>query len=132
MGKTVVPLNGIFDTATGAMLGFQPAGGSPGAYIPAPVGGSSVPQPLSADYTVVGGDDGKTFYCTTPLVLTISAQANVIVDAPPTGLLTIRSAGGIKLNGALTDITRSQANNPAGVVIRPWATTADSVGVSGA
>jgi hypothetical protein len=92
------------------------------------------PTALSADRTITALDDGAQFYCTTALTITIPAalspRPSCIVDCPPSGNVTVAVTGGALLNGGTTSLTRSRANNPAGVAILAHQ-DADSYGMSG-
>jgi hypothetical protein len=92
---------------------------------------AQIPFELSADYVLTAGDDGKQFYCTTALVVSVPVTISALFDAPPTGNVTIRKVGSITLNGGTADLTRSLASNPAGFVIKPTLGVANNVGVSG-
>ncbi len=92
---------------------------------------NAAPIPLSSDYTLTTDDEGRLFYCTTALVVTVPVAVSVIIDPPATGNVTIRSSGGMLLNGATADLTRARSANPIGVAIKPYAGVAGSVGVSG-
>ena len=92
------------------------------------------PGTLTADYILKTTDNGKYFRCTTALTVTapigISLPDGVIVDPPASGSLTVASDGTSTLNGATSSITRTAANNPAGVAIKSRI-TANDFGVSG-
>lgn len=77
--------------------------------------------PLKADKTLKGEDDGKTYYCTGPLTITVplglSPMPAVIVQAPPTGVVTF--LGQDLLNGSAQSLTRAASANPAGIALTP-------------
>ena len=89
---------------------------------------------LSANYTLTPADDQKQFTCTTALTITVpellSPRPSFIVNAPPTGNVSLDPTGAAQLNGATTTLTRSRANNPAGFVVTAYAES-DGYGVSG-
>lgn len=103
-----------------------------------PDGGGSaaiVPVTLNADYTITAADDGKQFNCSTALTITVPAglspKPSFIPVPPPTGNLSLAWTGGATGNGAATTITRTRANNPAGLVVVPYVDVTDGYGVSG-
>ena len=89
---------------------------------------------LSSDYTVTAADDQKQFTCTTALTITVpellSPRPSFIVNAPPTGNVSLDPTGAAQLNGATTTLTRSRADNYAGFVVMAYAES-DGYGVSG-
>ena len=89
---------------------------------------------LYGDYTVTAADDGVIFNCTTALTITIpellSPRPSFIVNPPATGNVSLDPTGAAQLNGAGTTLTRSRANNPAGVAVVAYAES-DGYGVSG-
>jgi len=89
---------------------------------------------LSSAYQISKDDDGKVFTCTTALTITVpellSPRPSFIVNAPPTGNVSLDPTGAAQLNGATTTLTRSRANNPAGFVVTAYAES-DGYGVSG-
>ena len=97
-------------------------------------GGASSTESLSGPRTITADDDQKQFTCTTALTITIpellSPRPSFIVNAPPTGNVSLDPTGAAQLNGATTTLTRSRANNPAGFVVTAYAES-DGYGVSG-
>lgn len=89
---------------------------------------------LAADYILKSGDNGKSFRCSTAVTVTFPVNCllpdGVIIDAPTSGNLSIASDGVSTLNGATATLTRTAANNPAGVAIKSTI-TANAAGVSG-
>ncbi len=100
-----------------------------------PVGSTSAPVTLSADYTVTAADDGVIFNCTAALTITtpagLSPKPSFIPVPPPTGDLSLAFTGGATGNGSAATQTRTRANNPAGVVVIPYADVTNGYGVSG-
>ena len=94
--------------------------------------GSSVT--ISTDTVLTAADDQRIFTCTTALTITVpellSPRPSFIVNAPPTGNVSLDPTGAAQLNGATTTLTRSRANNPAGFVVTAYAES-DGYGVSG-
>jgi hypothetical protein len=92
------------------------------------------PVLLSAGVVIGASDDGKVFNCTTALTITfpelLIPRPSIIVNAPPSGNVSIARSGGALLNGAGTTLTRSRATNPAGFAVVPYAES-DGYGVSG-
>lgn len=90
--------------------------------------------PLSADRTITAADDGRQFYCTTALTITVPAgltpRPTFTVDCPPSGNASVAVSGGATINGATTTLTRSRSSNPAGFVVLAHQ-DADAYGVSG-
>jgi len=78
--------------------------------------------PLSGPYTLQSSDDGKSFYCTTPLTITIPVgllpRPSCLVMPPPSGVVTF--TGVAQLNGSPQSLTRARTANPAGVPLNPW------------
>lgn len=97
-------------------------------------GGSSTPLPLSTGYTLTAADDGKRYYCTTALTVTIpenlATEPEVVILPPASGNLTIAVTGTATLNGAALPLTRTRAGNPVGVVISPHTGQTNAYGVS--
>lgn len=89
---------------------------------------------ISTDTVLTAADDQRIFTCTTALTIFepagLSPRPNVVVNAPPTGNVTLTPTGGAQLNGSTDSITRSRANNPAGFVVTAYAES-DGYGVSG-
>ena len=94
--------------------------------------GSSVT--ISTDTLLTAADDQRIFTCTTALTITVpellSPRPSFIVNAPPTGNVSLDPTGAAQLNGATTTLTRSRANNYAGFVVTAYAES-DGYGVSG-
>lgn len=90
--------------------------------------------PLSEDTTMRADDDGIAFRCTTALTIFVpellSPRPTFIVNAPPTGNVSLDPTGAAQLNGAGTTLTRSRSSNPAGVAVVAYS-EADGYGVSG-
>jgi hypothetical protein len=89
---------------------------------------------LAADYTLKSTDNGKSYRCTAPLVLTvpvgIALADGVIVMPPASGNLSVASDGVSTLNGATTTLTRTAANNVGGIAVISRI-TANDFGVTG-
>jgi hypothetical protein len=89
---------------------------------------------LSANYTLKASDDQTSFSCTAALTVSIpdglSPRPTVTIVPPPTGNLSIAMLGAETLNGALTTLTRTRANNPAGIVVAGYRDAA-AYGASG-
>lgn len=89
---------------------------------------------LSANYTVNAFDDGRAFSCIAALTISIpdglSPRPTFTAVPPPSGNLSIAMLGAETLNGALTTLTRTRANNPCGIVVAGYRDSA-SYGASG-
>lgn len=90
--------------------------------------------PLYGDYVVKASDDGQVFNCTTALTITIPAalltRPSFVVIPPSSGNASIAVTGGAQINGATSTLTRSRANNAAGIAVVAY-TDSDGYGVSG-
>lgn len=77
--------------------------------------------PLKTDKTLKAEDDGKTYYATVPLNITVPLglipQPAVIVQCPPTGVVTF--IGLDLINDSAQSLTRAKSANPAGVALTP-------------
>ena len=91
---------------------------------------------LEANYTLKASDDGKRFYATAALTITVpsglSPQPEVFIDCPASGNVTVASDGTALLNGATTSLTRARSANAIGFAISPHQGASSSYGVSGA
>ena len=89
---------------------------------------------LNADRTIRASDDGRQFTCTTALTITIPAslspRPSFVAHPPASGNLSIAVSGGAQINGSTATLTRSRANNFAGVAVVAYAES-DGYGVSG-
>ncbi len=85
---------------------------------------ASTPTLVTGSRALTASDDGTLLECSTALTLTIHAglspNPSIVVIPPASGVLTIAVSGGATVNGGTASITRSRAQNPAGVVIQPY------------
>lgn len=86
--------------------------------------------PLQNNKTIEAADDGKCYACMNALTITFPSglvpRPNIIAMPPPSGSVSLVGT----LNGASQTLTRSRANNPAGVAITPYEES-DGYGVNG-
>lgn len=116
---TIYDLNA--DGTKSAPVGPTRAGGAQAAA----AGLAAAPGPavvtLSADYILKTSDNGKKFVCTMALTITLPVTVylpdGVFAVPPAAGNLSIASDGTSTLNAATSTLTRTAANNPAGIVI---------------
>lgn len=94
------------------------------AYAVSGGGGTSTPvtSAVSTNRNLTSADNGATLDCTVALTLTIPAGLavgfTVVVIPPDTGNVSIASAGGVLLNGAITTLARSATNIAISVIGR--------------
>lgn len=99
-------------------------------------GGSLVQAPtlMGATYTLSAADDDKSFYTTGSVSVTVPAgltpRPSIFIDCPTNGTVSVSVSGNTTINASTATITRTRANNPAGVVIVAHQ-DADGYGVSG-
>lgn len=90
---------------------------------------------VDTDYIISANDDGAIINCTAELTIYtpngLSPAPSFIPIPPPSGNLSLAWTGGATGNGAATTITRTRANNPAGLVVVPYVDVTDGYGVSG-
>jgi len=89
---------------------------------------------LSGNYTLKASDDGQSFKCLSALTISIpdglSPRPTITAIPPPSGNLSIAMLGSETVNGATTTLTRTRANNPAGIALAGYKDAA-AYGLSG-
>lgn len=128
----------LTDAVSGAIVGVLNKVGSaaPESLFGTGSGGGVVVTPavsVSASRNLTSADEGLTLDCSTALTLTLTAGLalkSVTIIPPDTGNVSIASAGGVLLNGAVSTIARGATLN-AVVAIVGRATT-DAYKVTGA
>lgn len=130
ISSPTVNVNSVIDVTSSDVVLKGPYGSSSGGSAPA----TTTPVPLSGAYTLTAADDGKTFYCTTTLTITIPAglspMPQVAVIPPPSGSVTLSPTSPVLLSGVTADQAFNYASNPTGVALVPEYGTADSYGVA--
>lgn len=140
-GQYVIPAGSVvsvFDAATeSGLIASKSAISSAAAVtwtVPSEIDGQAFP--LDADYTIKASDDGRRFYATKAITVTVpllDPQPEFTVQTPASGTLTLHPIGGVTFNGAASDVTRTRASNQVGsVVVTPYAGEGNAYGVSGA
>lgn len=101
------------------------AGGPGVVYTP-----NSTWEPEDSNRTLTAADDGKLIAATTAITITVpgglSPRPAVGLQPPPTGNLSVTGT----LNGSSQTLTRTRANNAAGVTLSPYVDS-DGYGLSG-
>lgn len=122
---------GIFNEVTGELEGLLQ---SDMATASASMRAAVAPTPLGASRELTAADDGKRYYATAAITLTIPAglapRPEVVVLPPPAGNLTIAVSGGATTNGATAALTFTRAAKPAGIVITPYPDAAQGYGAA--
>jgi hypothetical protein len=128
ISSPTVNVNSVIDVTSADVVLKGPYGSGGGG------AANTTPVALSGAYTLTAGDDGKTFYCTTTLTITIPAglspMPQVAVIPPPTGSVTLSPTSPVLLSGVTADQAFNYASNPTGVALVPEYGVADSYGVA--